>query len=466
MPVLTTEERVGTVLAGKYRLERVIGRGGMGDVLAGTHTWSGRAVAVKLVRPSCAAGEARVLREAQAAARVRHPNVVDVIDVGIADDGTFYLVMDRLRGEDLGRVLARHGRLGAAETVAIVAPLLDALATLHRAAVVHRDVKPSNVFLSREGDRVVPKLLDFGIARLEDGPAVTHGAPPIGTPQFAAPEQLRGAPVDARSDLWSVAALAYACLEGEAPFEAPTAAATSARALTEPPPVLAADPPRLGAAVAAVLSRGLARDPSERPASALAFRAELAAAARRDETPADELALAALLDETAAPSAHAAPTTTAGPSGPTPARAAGARGAIVMAGALAVAGLAALALGGASSPPARSASVAAPEAPSELAPPGIARDGAGGERRGPDVGVHVGDEPRDEASSPAHLDRAAQIAPERAPDGVAEPTPGAPRARRRAVTPPAPEPAAPEEPADEPRLAPVRGTNGALILME
>lgn len=266
------EERLGSVLGGKLRLERVVGRGAMGVVFAGKHVVSGRPVAVKVLwsgPDGPGASDLRLVREARAAARIRHPNVVDVLDTGRTDDGLPYLVMELLEGADLGSVLAHRKRLDELTTVALLCPILDALDTLHLRGVLHRDLKPSNIFLAREQARLVPKILDFGIARLDDGAGTLEQ--PLGTPRFASPEQLRQDPLDARSDLWSVAAIAYACLCGRAPFEDETPGRTIARALSEDPSPLACGEP----ALRAVIDAALAKDPALRPARVAHFRRAL-----------------------------------------------------------------------------------------------------------------------------------------------------------------------------------------------
>lgn len=278
MPILTTEERVGTVLDGKLRLDRVIGEGGMGVVYAGTHLRLDRPVAVKFLAAGLsqsAPSVDRFLREARATSRLSHPNVVDVRDVDVADDGSVYMVLELLEGESLAEHLERRGPLDLEETLAILVPVMDALAAAHAQEIVHRDVKPHNVFLSRDAEgRVVPKVLDFGLARFADvgaGTATQSGAI-MGTPLYMAPEQALGntKAVGPISDIWSTAVMVYECLTNEPPFEvaaeAPVTAIIVAVATGDIIP-LAARRPDLPPDVWRVLQRALARKPEDRLAS-------------------------------------------------------------------------------------------------------------------------------------------------------------------------------------------------------
>lgn len=218
MPILTSHELVGTILDGKYRLERILGEGGFGVVYAARHVRLDRAVAVKLLHPHCAEdvqAVERFVREARATAALSHPNVVTVRDVDAAPDGSVYIVLELLEGESLAQHLARRGPLSSIETMSILAPILDALDAAHRMGIVHRDVKPGNVFLSHDASgRVVPKLLDFGVAKLAGATLTTTGTV-LGTLAYTAPEQARGERrVGPWSDVWSVAVMLYECLTG------------------------------------------------------------------------------------------------------------------------------------------------------------------------------------------------------------------------------------------------------------
>ena len=206
----------GDLLAGKYRIERLLGRGGMGAVYLAENTALGRRVAIKVVRTD--KGEdgpdpellARFRGEARAAAAIGHPGIIDVLDLGTTEDGTDFIVMEHLEGESLRDRLDRNIRLGLADVTQIGGELLDALAAAHDAGVVHRDLKPDNIFLVA---RPVPvtKILDFGISKLsraEDASLTTTGRI-MGTPHYMSPEQGRGARVGPPSDVYAAGAVLY-----------------------------------------------------------------------------------------------------------------------------------------------------------------------------------------------------------------------------------------------------------------
>lgn len=277
------ETLAGRVLAGRYRVERPIGRGGMGAVYRAIDERLGRPVALKVIMvPGADAAtqarlEQRFLREAQAAARLRHPNVVTVHDFGTDEAaGLDYLVMELLEGEDLARRTARGGRLAPAEALAVVSQAARGLAAGHRTGLVHRDVKPGNLFLELdEHGEVHVRLLDFGIVQAGWDEA-SPGAGRTLSPTYAAPEQLRGAPrLTPAADVFSLAAVALYLLNGERPFtgEAATQAAEAEAALARLESI-----PEVTPAVRDVLRRALEVDPARRWADADAFRRGLEAA--------------------------------------------------------------------------------------------------------------------------------------------------------------------------------------------
>ncbi len=264
----------GTTLCGRYRLDRLIGSGGMAQVWEGTDAVLGRRVAVKLLHPHLASDQAFVRRfrqEAIAAARLNDPGIVGVYDT-CSDAGHEAIVMELLDATTLRQLLDERGVLDADTTLRIGLRLLDALEAAHRAGLVHRDVKPSNILLCSDG-RV--KIADFGIAKADDQTELTREGALIGTASYLAPEQLTGGEVDGRADLYSLGLVLYECLTGRVPFEGDTGAAVAlARLHTTPtdPRRLRADvPPRLASAV----MRSLERDPDDRFASAADFRAGL-----------------------------------------------------------------------------------------------------------------------------------------------------------------------------------------------
>ena len=210
------------VIAGRYRLEARLGRGGMGVVWRATDQLLGRAVAVKELPldETLSAAEARLqrertLREAQAVAQLSHPNVMVVHDV-VEDDERPYIVMELIDGDSLADRIAAHGPVDAPEAARIGADLLNALRTAHAAGVLHRDIKPANVVIENGTDRVV--LTDFGIAQVPGTPTLTESGAFVGSPEYTAPERMSGARTGPASDLWSVGALLCAALSGESPF--------------------------------------------------------------------------------------------------------------------------------------------------------------------------------------------------------------------------------------------------------
>ncbi|MEM6995689.1 MAG: serine/threonine-protein kinase [Myxococcota bacterium] len=228
--------RPGLVLAERYALRRPIGRGGMGAVWEAEHTTLGTPVAVKLMRPEIAAterGRARFLREARAAASLRSPTVVQILDYGVHEEIP-YLAMELLEGESLRERLVRKGTLTPGEATAILGPVCRALTRAHAAGIVHRDLKPDNIFIVADGEGEHVKVLDFGIAKAaDDGLDVqTKSGAMMGTPYYMSPEQARNASdAEPRSDLWSVAVIAYECLVGRRPFDADSLPALSVQIL-------------------------------------------------------------------------------------------------------------------------------------------------------------------------------------------------------------------------------------------
>jgi serine/threonine protein kinase len=258
--------REGEVLAGKYRLDSLLGSGGMGEVYRAENLGLGRAVAIKLLREEH--GESsevvmRFLREARAANIVRHPNVVDVLDIGQAEDGTPFIVQELLEGEDLAHyVHGRGGKLSPEETITLLIPAIDAVAYAHRRGVIHRDLKPENIFLARDPTgALVPKLLDFGISRIvtAEEQRMTATGMSIGTPAYMSPEQVRAdSVVDARTDVWALGVILYEVLAGRLPFQSSTHSGLFVKIVTEPPvPLVVALPgvsPQLSAIVEKCLS--------------------------------------------------------------------------------------------------------------------------------------------------------------------------------------------------------------------
>ncbi len=316
------EERVGALLRGKYRLDAVLGVGGMGSVYAATHRNQKR-FAVKVLHPELAVRAAtrqRFVREGYVANSLRHPGAVAILDDDVCEDGAPFLVMELLEGVTLERLAkATGGRLPVDAALATAHQLLDVLAAAHARAIVHRDIKPANVFVQRDG---AIKVLDFGIARmLEDaGASATSTGTLLGTPAFMAPEQAAGEirKVSGRTDVWAVAATLFGLLSGELVRNAESAQQVVILAATKPVRSLAAARPDLAPELIALVDRALAFEPADRP-SAEEMRDELArlheaafgAAPSREPLAA---LVARLEEEGALPRAMASPRSTTAPS--------------------------------------------------------------------------------------------------------------------------------------------------------
>ena len=279
MPVDDDAARqVGTELSGRYRLDEVIGEGGMGTVFGGTHLKLGRKVAIKLLKATVAGDRTsieRFFQEARAAASVGSIGVVDVMDLEIDDQAGAYIVMERLTGEPLTELL-RRGKLPPEDAVDLIGELLDVLQAVHGHEIVHRDLKPPNVFLHRDekGTRVV-KVLDFGIAKVRQRHLTMTGEI-VGTPRFMAPEQAKGEPLNHRTDLYSAGLLLYCCLSGKPPF----AGVDGPRVVTmldRGPTPLRELEPSLPPALLGVVDRSIAPDPARRYESAAVMAAALRA---------------------------------------------------------------------------------------------------------------------------------------------------------------------------------------------
>jgi serine/threonine-protein kinase len=275
---LRAEQRVGTTFAGKYRLRRVIGLGGMGAVYAAVHTFTGKDCAVKVLDPTIAEIEGyatRFLREARAASQIGHPAICDVYDAGQDDgEGALYLVLELLEGEDLGAAIKR-GDLTLNEILEIGCQTLDGLAAAHARGIVHRDIKPENVFLTRDerGDLRV-KLLDFGVAKnVRDGDQQalfnTQRGQVVGTPYYMSPEQASGHDVDRRADVYSTGAMIFHALAGRPPFKASNYNTLILKILgDEPPPSLRELRPDLPEWLVRLVDGALLRNPVDRWQSA------------------------------------------------------------------------------------------------------------------------------------------------------------------------------------------------------
>ncbi|SEU19746.1 serine/threonine-protein kinase [Stigmatella erecta] len=284
--VAEADEYIGKTLAKKYRVEALIGEGGMGKVYRSRQLVLDKPVVLKVLRQSLLSDErtvARFQREAKAASRLNHPNSISILDFGQAEDGALFIAMEFVPGEDLHQLLVREWPLPEARVIRLVSQVLSALSDAHGAGVIHRDLKPENIMVEqRRNETDFVKVLDFGIAKItdssgEDGPALTRAGFVCGTPEYMSPEQARGASLDHRSDLYAVGVLLYQLVTGLLPFESDSAVGFATKHLTEepPPPSKRRPEARISVGMERLILRALSKDPDDRPANAEAFKAEL-----------------------------------------------------------------------------------------------------------------------------------------------------------------------------------------------
>ncbi len=263
---------------GKYEIQTEIGRGGMGIVYKGFDTVLQRPVAVKVLPPALAVDQEfvqRFRREAILAARLHHPHIVIVHDVG-EQNGIHYIVMDYLQGQTLDRWMQQQGPLPAELALRVIQQVADALDYAHEQGVIHRDIKPSNIMLSPSGHVT---LMDFGLVRATEGTGVTRSGILIGTPEYMAPEQVMGQPADRRTDVYALGVVVYQLLTGQVPFPRTTPPAIFHAHVYESPPPPRTLRPDLPPAVEAVMLKALAKQPEQRYAQAGALVADFATAA-------------------------------------------------------------------------------------------------------------------------------------------------------------------------------------------
>ncbi len=264
----------GDVIATKYVVERVLGVGGMGVVVAARHLQLGQRVAVKFMLAEAlgASGAvARFMREARASVSLSSEHVAKVLDVGVLESGAPYMVMEYLDGIDLSEVLRRSGPMGISDAVGAVLQACEGVAEAHTRGIVHRDLKPANLFVARRIDGTpLVKVLDFGISKVNDttSPSLTSTGSVMGSPLYMSPEQVRSAKnVDARSDIWSLGVILYELLAGAQPFVGETVGETFAKILSDPLPPLASQRPDVPAGLAAIVASCLERDLTKRTQS-------------------------------------------------------------------------------------------------------------------------------------------------------------------------------------------------------
>jgi serine/threonine protein kinase len=281
---------VGQLVGERYQVERRLGQGGMGEVYLARHVLMGRPCALKVMNQTLSRDPdavSRFNREATNASRISHPNVCTVYDFGLTPDGLVYLAMEFVEGRALSAVLDDSGPLPVQRAAELMAQCALGLQVAHDLGIVHRDLKPDNIMVTPGKDREIAKLVDFGIAKAADtggGQRVTRTGFVVGTPEYMAPEQLAGDPLDGRSDQYGLALVFYRAITGVLPFEGTSAQETLVKRLTDPPRPLAVARPDVPfpAGLQGVMDRALARDPDARYPTVTAFADAVNAITRGD----------------------------------------------------------------------------------------------------------------------------------------------------------------------------------------
>ncbi|WP_394850910.1 serine/threonine protein kinase [Pendulispora brunnea] len=307
----------GDVIAGKFRVERVLAVGGMGVVFAAQHMIMGQRVAVKMLLPdalSVPSAVERFHREAQAAANIRNEHVVRIMDVGHTDTGAPYIVMEFLVGSDLGELIERRKNIPIEEAVDYLLQACEAMADAHRIGIVHRDLKPGNVFLTRRTDHTpLIKVLDFGISKIGEEIMgqkqwqLTRTHVMMGSPLYMSPEQIRNAKtVDRRSDIWSLGIILFELLTGQLPFDGETAISICAQVAADPPIPLRLLHPEMPEALEDVILKCLEKEPENRYDDVAALAEALAPFGSEAARTSAARVRRTLADESRMPTLHAA----------------------------------------------------------------------------------------------------------------------------------------------------------------
>jgi serine/threonine protein kinase len=274
-PSPTPHSLIGLSIDNKYRIEQLLGAGGMGAVFRANRLLIGDSVALKVINPdqmTDANAVERFRREAQAAARLKHPNAVSIYDFGVSSQGLVFLVMELVEGQSLRQIISQQGPLTPSAVVEILQQVCGALDEAHKQLIIHRDIKPDNILVKFSNSGVHVKVLDFGIAKLRDlavsATNLTQTGSVVGTPHYMSPEQCLGEELDQRSDIYSLGIVLYECLTGMVPFNSPNSAAIVVQQVTQSPPSMRAINISISAAVEAVVLQALEKRREARPASA------------------------------------------------------------------------------------------------------------------------------------------------------------------------------------------------------
>ncbi len=279
-----TDDLIGRVFDRKYRINELIGSGGMGSVYRATHLDMSREVALKVLDLGIADSDKQIQRfnrEAKSSSRLQHPNTIRVFDFGRSDNGRLYLAMELLKGETLTELMRRERKLPITRVCHLIRQVCKSLAEAHDLGLVHRDLKPDNIFVTEVfGERDFVKVLDFGIAKSTEADGqenLTQTGFICGTPRYLSPEQAMGKPVDGRSDLYALGVLMFELITGASPFNATTPIGLVMKHIKEPAPALPHDGSAAGTSMAALIAQLLEKAPESRPAAALAVAETLGA---------------------------------------------------------------------------------------------------------------------------------------------------------------------------------------------
>jgi serine/threonine-protein kinase len=290
IPLAQVAELAGKEIAGRYRILTKLGEGGMGAVYRGEQISLRRSVAVKLLRAELSANPVLLRRfsaEAEAVAKLSHPNTVNVYDFGQDTDGSLFIAMELIEGRSLRSAIAEEGPFAPPRALHIAAQVAASLADAHAHSIVHRDLKPDNVMLQDRGrHKDVVRVLDFGIAKLRDDSratqqAMTQAGDMLGTPQYMAPEQIKGEAIDGRTDIYALGCMLYEMVTGRMPFEAPTIMAMLSKHLIEAPVPPSQRRPDLGLspAIDQLVLAAMAKEPGRRPPTMEQYGEQIAALA-------------------------------------------------------------------------------------------------------------------------------------------------------------------------------------------